>query len=118
FFRNQFYLRPTAILLHNLTFLRARDITAPDAWIVTRHDDLAFLQTLGQVQIVDESAKSRREKSPEQRFTLFHLHFAPALKRYPRPAYINTLQAMDRERGPYCGPPLPERKIAKDSPPE
>jgi 4-amino-4-deoxy-L-arabinose transferase-like glycosyltransferase len=118
FFRNQFYLRPTATLLHNLTYLRDQAITAKDVWVVTRSRDLVFLQTLGEVQEVDQSAKSRREKSPAERFTLFHLHFFPDLKRYPRPPYINTLQAMDRQKGPYCGPPLPARKIAHDSPPE
>jgi 4-amino-4-deoxy-L-arabinose transferase-like glycosyltransferase len=116
FFRIQFYLRPTAILLHNLTYLRDQAITASDVWVVTRYHDLPFLQTLGQVVEVDQSARSRREKSPAQRFTLFHLHFFPDLKRYPRPSYINTLQAMDRQKGPYCGPPLPARKIVHDSP--
>ncbi|HWE01779.1 MAG TPA: phospholipid carrier-dependent glycosyltransferase [Tepidisphaeraceae bacterium] len=106
FFRNQFYLRPTAGLLHNLTFLRNEKITAPDVWVVTRHRDLEKLRQLGRVEVADESLKSRREKSPEDRFTLFHLYFQPGLKRYPLPGYVNTLQAMDRQKGPYCGPRL------------
>jgi 4-amino-4-deoxy-L-arabinose transferase-like glycosyltransferase len=104
FFRNLFYLRPTATLLHNLTYLRDDQIADKDAWIVTRHRDLEKLQTLGEVTVADESAKSRRERSAEDRFTLFHLVFKPDLRRYPRPPYINTLQAMGREPGPYCGP--------------
>jgi 4-amino-4-deoxy-L-arabinose transferase-like glycosyltransferase len=104
FFRNQFYLRPTAVLLHNLTFLRDDQITGPDAWVVTRRRDMSKLEPLGQVEVADESAKARRERSPDDRFTLFHIHFNPGLKRYPRPPYVNTLQAMGREPGPFCGP--------------
>lgn len=106
FFRNQFYLRRSAILLHNLTYLRDQKITSPDAWVVTRQSDAAKLQKLGDVEVALTSVKTRREKSPLDRFTLFHLHFDPKLQRYPRPAYVNTLQAMGREKGPYCGPPL------------
>lgn len=104
FFRNQFYLRPSAVLLHNLTFLRDQRITAPAVWVVTRHHDIDKLKTLGEVEVADESAHSRRERSAEDRFTLFHLRFRPGLERYPAPSYINTLQAMGREKGPYCGP--------------
>jgi hypothetical protein len=92
------------MLLHNLTFLRDDQITAPDAWVVTRRRDMSKLEPLGQVEVADESAKARRERSPDDRFTLFHIHFKPDLKRYPRPPYVNTLQAMGREPGPFCGP--------------
>jgi 4-amino-4-deoxy-L-arabinose transferase-like glycosyltransferase len=117
FFRNQFYLRSTAKLLHNLSYLRDRSITAPAVWVVTRNSDETKLQTLGEVEIADESKFDRREhgspssrSSPKDRFTLFHLKFFPDLQRYPRPAYVNTLQAMGREPGPDCGPPGLERK--------
>lgn len=104
FFRNQFYLRPTARLLHNLTFLRDQRITAPAVWVVTRNHDRDKLEELGQVQVRDKSTYTRRERYPGDRFTLFHLQFRSDLTRYPAPAYINTLQAMGREKGPYCGP--------------
>jgi len=106
FFRNQFYLRPTAGLLHNLTFLRDEKITAADVWVVTPHRDLAKLEQLGRVEVADESLKTRREKSKEDRFTLFHLYFYPGLARYPLPSYVDTMQAMGRKKGPYCGPRL------------
>ena len=106
FFRNQFYLRPSAKLLHNLTFLRDENLTAREVFVVTRYKDLDQLQTLGQVSQVLRSDKTRREKSVGDRFTLFRVQFDPALKRYPavKPEQINTLQAMGREKGPYCGP--------------
>lgn len=106
FFRNQFYVRPSAVLLHNLSYLRDEAITAPDVWIITRRADEPRLKQLGTVDVMDESAHTRRERSPEGRFTLFRLHFRPDLLRYPKPPYIDTLQAMDRRPGPYCGPPL------------
>ena len=103
FFRNQFYLRPSAKLLHNLSYLRDQTITAPAVWVVTRNSDETKLQTLGEVDVADASKFDRREhgptssrSSPKDRFTLFHLRFFPDLKRYPRPAYVNTLQAMGR----------------------
>lgn len=106
FFRNQFYIRADAILLHNLSYLRDQQIAAPDVWVITRRYDLDKLEQLGAVEEKDASTHTRRERSPAERFTLFHLHFKPGLQRYPRPAYVNTLQAMGREKGPYCGPPL------------
>jgi 4-amino-4-deoxy-L-arabinose transferase-like glycosyltransferase len=106
FFRNQFYLRPGATLLHNLSFLRDQQITAADVWVITRRHDQDKLEELGRVNVQDASIHTRRERTPDDRFTLFHLHFTPGLPRYPRPPRINTLQAMGREKGPYCGPPL------------
>jgi 4-amino-4-deoxy-L-arabinose transferase-like glycosyltransferase len=106
FFRNQFYVRPNASLLHNLTFLRDDHLRAADVYVITRASDEPKLQTMGEVDIVLQSAKTRRERSPADRFTLFHLTFRPDLQRYPAPAadQINTMQAMDRAAGPWCGP--------------
>lgn len=103
FFRNQFYLRRSARLLHNLTFLRDRRITAPAVWVVTRYHDIDKLGELGRVEVCDKSTHTRRERYPGDRFTLFRLQFRPDLTRYPAPVDINTLQAMGREKGPYCG---------------
>lgn len=106
FFRIGFYLRPSAVLLHNLTYLRDRNLHAPEVFVITRAKDLARLQTLGTVESVLQSTYSRREKSPADRFTLFRLRFDPDLKRYPAPAGISTMEAMGRKKGPYCGPPM------------
>jgi hypothetical protein len=113
FFRDQFYLRGSTQLLHNLSFLRSNQISAGDIYVVARMYDESALQTLGVVSVVDQSSHSRRQKLPGQQLTLFHLTFAPDLKRYPTPA-ITVMQAMEREPGPTCGPDLPEG----GSPPE
>jgi 4-amino-4-deoxy-L-arabinose transferase-like glycosyltransferase len=105
FFRVQFYLRGDALLLHNLSFLRSDQIHAPDAYIVGQMSDLAPLQSLGTVELIARSPRPRKINVPP--LALFHLFFAPDLKRYPPPK-VSAMQAMMRESGPWCGPELPE----------
>jgi hypothetical protein len=108
FFRIGFYLRPEAKLLHNLTFLRDGRIQDREVYVITRAKDRAKLDELGATQVVFQSARTRRESSPADRFTLFRLRFRPDVERYPVPsaAEISPMQAMGRKKGPYCGPPL------------
>jgi 4-amino-4-deoxy-L-arabinose transferase-like glycosyltransferase len=103
FFRIQFNLRPTAKLIQNLTYLRGTDIQASDVYVVSRVRDLPDLRPYGEATLVAESTKTRRETGPQDRFALFHLTFAPGLKRYPPPA-VSPMQAMLRKPGPVCGP--------------
>ena len=106
FFRLQFYSRPDALLLHNLSFLRAQNITSPIVYVIARAKDRPLLDQLGTVQQIDQSLQSHEIETPAGRFTLFRLTFDPHLLRYPAPAYITSLQAMERAPGPLCGPPL------------
>jgi hypothetical protein len=108
FFRHQFYSRPDAVLLHNITYLRDERIRAAEVDVIARYRERRFLATeLGRYEVVTQSAKSRREESPGDRWTLFRLRFKPDLVRYPCPN-VSVLQAMDRgegdQAGPYCGP--------------
>jgi hypothetical protein len=103
FFRVQFYLRDDAILLHNLSFLRSNRIRAGDIYVVTRVEDSAALQSLGDVELISRSSRELKENVPE--LGLFHLTFAPDLQRYPPPK-VSPMQAMMREPGPWCGPAL------------
>lgn len=105
FFRLQFYMPADARLLHNLTYLRDRSITAPTVYLITRARDEGFLKQLGNVTEILQSEKTRREKSPLDRFTLYQLRFDPNLQRYPTPGPIDVMQAMERKPGPFCGPP-------------
>src|SRR5206468_1077838 len=105
FFRVQFWLtRPDVRLLHNLSYLRASDITAPAVYVVTRARDEAALQQLGDAQIVAQTDETRRRQTRTQRFMLYRLTFRPDLARYPRPPKVNVTQAMERTPGPWCGP--------------
>ncbi len=106
FFRMQFYSRPDAVLLHNLSFLRDDRLTAPIVYVLTRQRDAALLGQMGTVEVIDQSRKSHEIDSPAGRFTLFRLSFDPHLLRYPVPAKITSRQAMERASGPWCGPPM------------
>ena len=103
FFRVQFYLRPNAILLHNLSFLRGDAIHAADVYVVTQVRDSESLKLLGDVELVSRSLRPPRVNVPE--LGLFHVIFAPGLERYPAPK-VSPMQAMMREPGPWCGPAL------------
>jgi 4-amino-4-deoxy-L-arabinose transferase-like glycosyltransferase len=107
FFRIQFYSRPDAKLLHNLSYLRDQNITAARVYVITRARDEAKLQQLGTVIVLDQSVKSHEIPGPQGRFTLFELTFDPNLVRYPAPTNITNMQAMERDpSGPWCGPPM------------
>jgi 4-amino-4-deoxy-L-arabinose transferase-like glycosyltransferase len=108
FFRHQFYSRPEAVLLHNVTYLRDERIRAAEVYVIARYRERRFLaKELGTYEVVTQSPKSRREESPDDRWTLFRLQFNPDLVRYRCPD-VSVLQAMDRgegdQAGPYCGP--------------
>jgi len=106
FFRMQFYSRPDAVLLHNLSFLRDEKIKAAVVYVIARQRDLAILQQLGDAHQVDQSPRSHDMDKPAGRFTLYRLVFKAGLQRYPAPTAITSLQAMERAPGPWCGPPL------------
>ena len=113
FFRVQFYSRPDAVLLHNLSYLRDDRLTAPTVYVIARGPAADPLRTLGTVDRVDASPDSHESTVGRVRygnFTLFRLTFDPHLRRYPAPAVVTPLQAMERAEstapGPYCGPPL------------
>jgi 4-amino-4-deoxy-L-arabinose transferase-like glycosyltransferase len=111
FFRTQFYSRPSAVLIHNLSFLRDEKIHEPVGYVICRTKDEPVLATLGTVVIVDQSKQSHEERDDKAKavfgkFTLYRLTFFPTLRRYPAPAQITSLQAMERAPGPWCGPPL------------
>ena len=107
FFRLQYYSRADAILLHNLTFLRDERIRQPAVYVITRARDHPRLETLGRVQIVSQSLNSHDDNGEVGGlFTLFYLQYDPNLQRCLAPQRITSLQAMYREKGPYCGPPL------------
>ena len=106
FFRIQFYSRPDARLIQNLSFLRDRELKRPVVDVITRARDESKLAKLGTVRIVDQSERSHEITSPAGRFTLFELTFAKDLRRFELPTKITSLQAMERAPGPWCGPKL------------
>ncbi len=113
FFRLQFYSRPDAVLLHNLSYLRDEEIKSPSVYVIARGPAETALRTLGTVERIDASPDSHEAlvgRAKYGNFTLFRLTFDPQLKRYPAPAHITSLQAMERaestDPGPWCGPAM------------
>ena len=109
FFRTQFYSRSSAILIHNLSYLRDETISDPVVYVICRTKDEPVLARFGTVRKIDQSEKSHEERDDKTgvvfgRFTLYRLTFDPALRRYPAPAGVTSLQAMERAPGPWCGP--------------
>jgi hypothetical protein len=103
FFRLQFDLGRSSRLLHNLSYLRDRDLTSSLYYVITRAQDEPDLLRIGAIERLAQAERSHRERSPGQRFTLYRVTPAPDLKRYPRPAYVGVMQAMARKPGPWCG---------------
>jgi 4-amino-4-deoxy-L-arabinose transferase-like glycosyltransferase len=103
FFRVQFYLRPDALVLHNLSYLRSDKIHSGDVYVIGQFGDLSLLQQLGEVKVLAISPRLVRPGNPE--LTLFYLIFSADLKRYPAPR-VSVMQAMMREDGPWCGPEM------------
>jgi 4-amino-4-deoxy-L-arabinose transferase-like glycosyltransferase len=106
FFRVQFYSRPDARLVHNLSFLRDQKITAAVVFVICRSNDRAMLDQLGATELIDQSKKSHEQDLVFGPLSLYRLTFRPDLTRYPAPDQITSLQAMERAPGPCCGPPL------------
>lgn len=96
FFLHQFYSRADARLLHNITFVRDRAITAPTVYVITRARDADYLRReIGEVEPLLTSAYSRRARDPEDAWTLFRVSFREGVTRY-QPPRIDVMQAMKR----------------------
>jgi 4-amino-4-deoxy-L-arabinose transferase-like glycosyltransferase len=95
-----FYCPDNTFLLHNTTFLCDDRLTAPRVWVIARGRELPNLKKFGEVDPVLISKKSRREESPEDRWTLFELHTKKDLQHVHNTARISPMQAMYRETGP------------------
>jgi len=102
-FRIQFYLGRRAWALHNLTFL-ADDRLPVDCYLIDRAARREALEKYGTLEIVSQSARARREKSPADRLTLFHLRLRDDLPRVSTSGLqISPMQAMNRAPGPFLG---------------
>lgn len=107
-FRIQFYLGRRSKVLHNLTFLADEDLPQT-VYLVTRAEHEEELRNYGTPEVLSQSARSRREKSPGSRFTLFRLDLADDLPRYSTAGIrVTPMQSQSRAPGPFLGP-VPER---------
>ncbi len=101
-FRFQFSQTDRAKVLHNLTFLRDASLTASEVYVITRARDLKELSQYGEATLVLQSEKTRREKSPTDRWSLFKVTLKPDLERVAAEGVrVSPMQAMQRAEGPY-----------------
>jgi 4-amino-4-deoxy-L-arabinose transferase-like glycosyltransferase len=100
-FRLQFYLPRQGRLIHNLSFLADERIGGERAYVLTRAGHADELSEFGEVTRVMTSERTRREKSPADRWTLFSLRFHPDLVRRSSDGIrVSPMQAAQREAGP------------------
>ncbi len=98
--RMQFYIGDTVYFLHNLSFVRDDRVHSSDVFVVTRYNRMDQLEKYGAVEPILKCKESRRENSPADRWTLFHVHLRDDLPRKDAHVRISPMQAMYREEGP------------------
>lgn len=99
-----YYLGQRSTILHNETFLNSADLPSDEVFVVARGRDASRLTPYGTVTTIDSSDRTRGEKVPEDRYTLFRLRYRPDLIRHPAPR-ISAMQATGRGEGPYLPKP-------------
>lgn len=96
FFLHQFYSRPDARLLHNITFVRDPAIADPTIYVITRARDADYLRReIGSVEPLLTSGYTRRSTDPLDGWTLYRVTFRDGVERFDPPR-IDVMQAMKR----------------------
>ena len=101
-FQIQFYLPgPHTRTLHNLSFLRAKEITEDRVYVITEYGRRGELTRFGDIQLLMQSEKTGRQQGPDTLLTLFELTYYEYLKRIDTEGLVITpMQAMYRAPGP------------------
>jgi len=98
--RMQFYVGDTVYFLHNLSFVLDDRVHTPDVYVVTRFNCKPELQKYGTADEIFRCKEARRERDPEDRWTLFRVHLRDDLPRRNAQVHISPMQAMYRAPGP------------------
>ncbi len=93
-FRNLFYLDPSAVTIPDLGYLDDERFAVPGVMVLTRARDRARLQEFGDVTLLLQSARTRRETGPGERMTLFRLRYRPDLVRRHHSWRVSPMQAL------------------------
>lgn len=103
-FRMQFYLDSRAVPLHNLSFLADERIRNRSVFVVARAGEQSEIDQFGDSAIVLQSERTRREKSPADRLTLFYVRLREDLPRMSsKEIRISPMQTAGRAEGPMLG---------------
>ena len=68
--------------------------------MIARGKDMPSIAEFGDVTQIFQSENSRREQSPADRWTLFHVRMGGGQVHLPAPLRISPIQAMYRVDGP------------------
>ena len=99
-----FYLNGRANLLHNASYLRDDSLPRDAVYLIARPRDEKSLAEFGTTTVVAQSEKSRSERSPADRYTLYRLEFHADLVRVRADVRMTPNQATGRAKGPYLEP--------------
>jgi len=111
-----FYQREAATLLHDLSFLDAAEIHAPEILLISLSFEEEHIKRWGTVEKIDQSPTADRGVPQGGKLTLYRLKFKPGIAREPaHDLRISPLQAMHRSPGPALPKYLPSQN-ANDSP--
>lgn len=101
-FRLKFYLPARAALLHNLSFVADERFRGEEAYVVARLGAKQQLEEFGSASVVLQSAKTRREKSVADRWTLFRLRYRDDVAwQSSTGVRFSPMQVMQRAEGPF-----------------
>lgn len=96
FFVHQFYTRPEAVVLHNLSWLRDERLPRDVIYVITRARDEAWIDTeIGPAEKLLESQPTRRGNDPGNWWVLLRIEPRPDLIRHA-PQKIDVLQGLRR----------------------
>lgn len=103
-FRMQFYLDSRAVPLHNLSFLADDRIHSRSLFVVARAGEQLEIDQYGDSAIVLQSERTRREKTPDDRLTLFYVRLRDDVPRLSsKELRISPMQTAGRAEGPILG---------------
>ncbi len=100
-----FYMPDDAVLLHNLSFLGASEITAPEVYVVAMASLNDEISKWGTAEALETSLRVPRARTSRDRLTLFRLRFDQGIARVPAHSIrVSPMQAMNRVAGPELTP--------------
>jgi len=100
-----FYMPDDALLLHNLSFLGAKEIMAPEVFVVAMASLENEIANWGTVEALESSLRIPRARTSKDRLTLFRLRFSERIRRLPaHEIRVSPMQAMNRIAGPNLVP--------------
>ena len=99
FFRVMFYSPERTILIHNESYLQQKSYIGKTVYLIDRSSREKPLENFGEVHIISQSIKSRRENEHAGKLTLFQVKIKADLKPLKYKP-VDAMQAMGRKNGP------------------